>query len=229
MSVFEKLKGSRLYDELLMLFKETAPHNSIKIMKEYGLVKVIHPVLEEKDPYNSLAKAYDTIKGIDILFLKEDYKKELVYLMVIMWDLNPSERNELLDKIFCPSHIKKKLLEDIETAKNTLSILDPEDNVKIYKLLKPLNTETLILMLIYAKEKQKKAISFYLTKLKDVRISIKGEDLKRLDIPPGPLYKEIFDAVLEEKLNGKLTSREEEVEFAKNFYKLKQHKLNENA
>jgi tRNA nucleotidyltransferase (CCA-adding enzyme) len=229
MSVFEKLKGSRLYDELLMLFKETAPHNSIKIMKEYGLVKVIHPVLEEKDPYNSLAKAYDTIKGIDILFLKEDYKKELVYLMVIMWDLNPSERNELLDKIFCPPHIKKKLLEDIETAKNTLFMLDPEDNVKIYRLLKSLNTETLILMLIYAKEKQKKAISFYLTKLKDVRISIKGEDLKRLDIPPGPLYKEIFDAVLEEKLNGKLSSREEEVEFAKNFYKLKQHKLNENA
>lgn len=218
MSIFEKLKGPRLYEEIVLLLRETLPHNSIKRLGDFGLLKIVSPHLEEKTVYNDLSKAYETIQGIELLFLKEEYKKELIYLMVILWRLKPEERQEFFQRICAPENIKKQLLENISSAERALQSFPSEDScVEIYNLLKPLNIETIILMMIYAKDWQKRAISLYLTKLKDVKPLLRGEDLKKLGIPPGPVYKKIFDAILREKLQGRLLSKEEEIEFVKKF------------
>lgn len=221
MNIFEKLKGPRLYEELILLLKETLPHNSIKRLEDYGLLKLIHPTIEERAIYNDLAKAYETIQGIELLFLKEEYRKEFIYLMVILWNLSLAEREEFLQRICSPVNIKKELIENIRSAQKTLQLFIPEDsqefNVKVYSILKPLNIETIILMMIYAKEWQKKAIFNYLTRLKDIKPLITGEDLKKIGIQPGPVYRKILENVLKEKLQGRLLSKEEEIEFAKKF------------
>jgi len=41
----------------------------------------------------------------------------------------------------------------------------------------------------------------------------------RLGIKPGPVYSEVFKAVLEEKLKGNLKTKEEEIEFIRERYK----------
>lgn len=219
MNIFEKLKGPRLYEELILLLKETLPHHSIKRLGDYGLLKLIHPAIEERTIYNDLAKAYETIQGIELLFLKEEYRKEFIYLMVILWNLNLAEREELLHRICAPVNIKRELIENISSAQKALQLFTAENsqefNVQIYNLLKPLNIETIILMMIYAKEWQKKAIFNYLTKLKDIKPLITGEDLKKLGIQPGPVYRKILESILREKLQGRLLSKEEEIEFAK--------------
>lgn len=60
-----------------MLLRETLPHNSIKRLGDYGLLKLIHPTIEERTIYNDLAKAYETIQGIELLFLKKNIEKNL--------------------------------------------------------------------------------------------------------------------------------------------------------
>ncbi|MCX7988009.1 MAG: hypothetical protein N2647_01015, partial [Thermodesulfovibrio sp.] len=217
MGIFEKLKGSRLYEELMLLFKETIPQQAIKRLKDYGLLKVIHPKLEEKEIKEILTKAYEVIQGVELLFLKEKYHVEFIYLMVILWQLEYDERIELLDKISAPEHIKKKVIYDIETAKKSLQLLNDDDPVKVYNTLKSLNTETLILMMIYSQKWQKQLISLFITNLRHVKPLIKGEDLKKIGIKPGPIYREIFEKIMNEKLRGKLQSKEEEIEFAKNI------------
>jgi len=219
MGIFEKLKGPRLYEELILLLQDTMPQNSIKRLKDYGLLKIIHPSLEEKPIYQNLARAYEILSGIDLLFLREKYRKEFIYLMVILKDLNMNERLELLDKIYVPENIKRKMLDDIQAAESALQRLTSEDSVEIYNILKPLNIETIILMMIYANESQRKSISLFLTKLKDIVPSITGENLKKLGIKPGPVYRKIFEAILREKLKGRLLSKEEEIEFVKEYKK----------
>jgi hypothetical protein len=46
---------------------------------------------------------------------------------------------------------------------------------------------------------------------------ITGEDLKRLGIAPGPVYREILDAVRDEQLNGEVVTREEATEFVRKW------------
>ncbi len=218
MGVFEKLTGTRLYDELVLLLKETVPQSSLKRLKEYGLLKIIHPSLEESLIIKDISRTYETLQGIELLFLKEEYRKELIYLMAMIWRLKNEERKDILKKFSAPENIEKQILNNIFLAKQTLQSLNTEDSVEIYKLLSQLNFETIILMMIFANENQKRAISKYLTSLKNIKPLIKGNDLKKLGIPPGPQYRQIFDAILWEKLRGRLISKDEEIEFVKNNF-----------
>ena len=75
----------------------------------------------------------------------------------------------------------------------------------------------LYMMAITRSHKIKKAISYYVTHLRDVKISLKGRDLKKLGLQPGPLYREIFIAVHDAKLNHLVKSRRDEIDFVKRY------------
>ena len=57
----------------------------------------------------------------------------------------------------------------------------------------------------------------YLDLLRHIKISITGEDLKRLGIEPSPEYQEIFDYVLKAKLENPQITYEDEIALAKKF------------
>jgi tRNA nucleotidyltransferase (CCA-adding enzyme) len=66
-------------------------------------------------------------------------------------------------------------------------------------------------------EALKRSISNYFTRLRHIKTSIKGKDLKKLGLEPGPIYREILDAVLDSKLNGRIKTRSEELAFVKDY------------
>jgi tRNA nucleotidyltransferase (CCA-adding enzyme) len=67
-------------------------------------------------------------------------------------------------------------------------------------------------------EGTRRAISLFFRKLKEVRPSLRGKDLAEMGVPPGPVYREILDRLLDGRLNGELTSREEEIAFVRSQY-----------
>jgi len=58
------------------------------------------------------------------------------------------------------------------------------------------------------------------TPAEEVRPSrlLTGEDLKAMGFRPGPLFREILQAVEERQLEGRLSGREEAVEFVRREY-----------
>jgi tRNA nucleotidyltransferase (CCA-adding enzyme) len=64
----------------------------------------------------------------------------------------------------------------------------------------------------------KRAISVYFTELKRLRTSLSGKDLKKMGFPPGPLYHEILQALLRERLDGRIQSAEAERAFVHQNY-----------
>ncbi len=67
------------------------------------------------------------------------------------------------------------------------------------------------------KEIVKRSISNYFTRLRYVHTVISGKDLKKMGIKPGPVFREIFQAVLEAKLNGKLKTKSDELAFVRRY------------
>jgi tRNA nucleotidyltransferase (CCA-adding enzyme) len=63
----------------------------------------------------------------------------------------------------------------------------------------------------------KRSISNYFTQLRHINASIKGRDLKKMGLEPGPIYREILQAVLDAKLNGRLKTRSDELSFVRNY------------
>ena len=73
------------------------------------------------------------------------------------------------------------------------------------------------MMAITRQKKVKKSISHYFTGLRKVGVSISGKDLIKLGLKPGPIYRDIFQAALDAKLNGKLKTKKDELDFARNY------------
>ena len=55
----------------------------------------------------------------------------------------------------------------------------------------------------------------FLDEMDGIKPQITGEDIQKAGMPPGGIYAEIFDLILEEKLSGNLVTREDELKFLK--------------
>ena len=65
------------------------------------------------------------------------------------------------------------------------------------------------------KQEVKKSISHFFTNLRRINIQLKGRDLKKMGLKPGPIYRQILEAVLNARLDGRLKTRQDEIDFAR--------------
>lgn len=63
------------------------------------------------------------------------------------------------------------------------------------------------------------AVDLFLKELKNIKIQITGSDLINLGLKPSPMFNKIFNEILQEKLNGKIKTKEDELDYAKSFIK----------
>ncbi len=107
-------------------------------------------------------------------------------------------------------------------GERALDILNRQPRIsrnEIHRLLSPLPNELLLyLMAKTNQESTRKAISLYFTKLKAIRVSIGGDDLKELGLVPGPQFKAILGELLEARINEKVLTRHDEIAYVKEHY-----------
>ncbi len=221
MDLFDKLSGSRLYEELILTFSETEPVKAIKRLSEYGLLKVIHPSLLFDDRLESaLQSIHDTLSWFNLLFLEEKPDKGDIYLMALLSTLSEDERGTAFVRLSTPSKMREKISRGIVQSRELIRALPFRDPARIYKALHHLELETILLaMAVAANDDKKKEISRYLIELRKVKPQCTGRDLKNAGIAPGPLYSEILDEILGERLRGSLKTKEDELAFIRERYK----------
>ncbi|MDD3238319.1 MAG: hypothetical protein PHV37_09525 [Candidatus Gastranaerophilales bacterium] len=88
------------------------------------------------------------------------------------------------------------------------------DNYTIYKTFAGVDILSLLVYYIFSTDKN---VVFYLNELKDIAIELNGKDLIEMGVVPSPLFKELLDKILEEKLNNGLSSKNDEIAFIKQF------------
>jgi len=92
------------------------------------------------------------------------------------------------------------------------------DNSKLYEKLSSLRIEMVLYLMVCTRLKRvKRAVSIYVTNLRDVTITITGKDLMGMGLKPGPAYREIMSAVMRARLNGRIETREDELKFVEKY------------
>ena len=90
---------------------------------------------------------------------------------------------------------------------------------EVYTLFGRLPTEVLLYIMAKTDRKEvQKAISLFFTKLKNMRITLRGKDLQGLGIPAGPIYREIMDTLLLARLDGKVKTRDDEIRYVRTHF-----------
>ena len=222
MNFFRGLAGRRVLTELKQILEEENPVPAIIRLNDFDLLKFIHPSIQfDKQLISILNSIKRVLAWHDLLFLDESYMKWVVYLLVLIHTCNLQRSQEICNRFELAPRYRRIFCEERFAAEKCVLDLTrnlPLPNSRLYRKLIEFRTELILYMMAVTKqEKVKKAISHYFTNLRSVGVSIKGRDLQKMGIEPGPVYRQILQAALDAKLNGKLKTRKDELDFARGF------------
>ena len=225
MDFFKRLSGRRVFAELRQILEEENPTPTLIRLHEYDVLKVIHPSINLPKEmiafFNSVKKV---LAWYDLLFLEESYMKWAVYFLALIRPCDEEVTGEICRRFEMAPRLRKMFLKERFAAEKCLAWIErnqPVRNSELYSKLSGLKTELVLhMMASTGREDVKRSISQFITHLRYVCVDLGGADLKNLGIKPGPIYRDILQAVLDAKLDEKLSSRNEEIQFARRFLKL---------
>jgi tRNA nucleotidyltransferase (CCA-adding enzyme) len=217
----EKLAPRRIFHELQLILNEENPLPIIRRLAEFKLLQALDPELE-LTPKNDgfLEEIRNILSWFDLLYLNEPCQSWLIYFLALIQPLN--DLGVIRQRLGLP----RKVLDLVKTARidgeKALGLLNRQPRIsrhEIYRLLSPLPNEVLLYMMAKTnRETTRKAVSLYFTKLKAIRISIGGDDLRDLGLAPGPLFKAILNELLEARIDEKILTRSDEIAYVKEHY-----------
>jgi tRNA nucleotidyltransferase (CCA-adding enzyme) len=191
-------------------------------MNELNLLQFISPEIRlTHDVESLLEETKEVISWYNLLDLEEPFEAWQVYWHGLTSLLNAKVLKALVKKMGMADLDSRKMISQREKANSLLDSLYKfnGDNYHLYTLLLPYDTETLLYLMAKANNvKVKQVISSYFAKLKGTRIQIRGEDLLGMGFQPGPIFKEIFDRLLEARLNNLIKTKEDEIKFVENTF-----------
>lgn len=226
MGFMERLSGRRIFSELILILEEESPAFAIKRMKDFNLLTILHPKIKyDKEMEALFEEIHHVISWFDLLFLKEKYNRWIIYFWGLLDSLKREEIEEVCKRLDMSDKIRKKVIEERYQADQTLMKIFSWINCgktpkrsEIYEILSPLSTETILFMMAKTSQKEtRRIISLYFTQLKDIKPLLKGSDLIQIGIKPGPLIKKVLNQLLEARLDEKVITREDEIEYISNM------------
>jgi len=218
MNWVETLASHRIFLELKLILKEQDPSRAIKRMNKLKLLKFISPDIKLTENLQGLLEEIKkVIAWHNLLYLEEPLERWKIYWYGITTPLD-SKAFEKLTKAIGINH---KMALQRKTGVRLLNSLFKFDgtNYQLYTLLLPYDTETLLYLMARAKtEKMRRLISLFFTKLKGEKVLIAGKELLRIGLKSGPVFREVFDSLLEARLNNLTKTKDDEIRFVKDRF-----------
>lgn len=227
MGFLEKISGPRVFNELILILRETDPLPAMKRLDELGLLTIIHAQLSFRSPLSRMfaaaKRAYD---WYELLYTGERCHRWQVFFLCLFAELDNLEVQQVVQRLGMPPRHAEffgperdsahRVINQLEwRCQQRLNLCDSE----IFNLLKNLKVETLLYGMARAEhEETRRIISHFITHLRQIHCLLGGRDLQAMGLQPGPIYRDVFQCLLAARLDGKLVTREDEIQFvAKRF------------
>ena len=223
LGLFGRLSGRRLFRELALCLAEERPFAVMKRMRDFELLKFLHPRLKPDRGMEALFQRLESvISWYNLLFIGEAYERWRVPFLGLADGLGEKEIQELLKRLAFSETFLRSFLQHRTAAHQIIQQLTSSPSLprsELYFLLHPLPTDFLLYAMARTESGDvKKAISLYFTEMKRLRTFLGGKDLKKMGFPPGPLYHEILQALLRERLDGRIHTAVAEAAFVREKY-----------
>jgi tRNA nucleotidyltransferase (CCA-adding enzyme) len=222
LNMFNRLSGNRLFGELKLIMQEKNPVSCFLRMEKFNILQAIHPLLK-LDPtrISILEEVEKVINWYRLLYLEPQAQKWLLYLLGLCAGFNTAQTMILCRRLQFSKKVERLFIDlrvSIQEAVGRLFEWGKSEGLlsEIYFILSPLPLEgVLFIMARSQKEEMRKAISLFLTQLRNQRIDVSGKDLQSLGLVSGPVYSEILKRIMAAKLDGKACDRSGQMELAR--------------
>ncbi|MHB8765850.1 MAG: tRNA nucleotidyltransferase/poly(A) polymerase family protein, partial [Deferrisomatales bacterium] len=218
MGFVAQARGHRMFREWVHLLDEADPVAALEALDEHGVLTAFHPRLR-LDPrvLELLHRARGVNTWFRLLYLDLPVRPWLVYLLALADPLKDPEVEELVRAFGVGSREGRDLVEGRAQGHRALMELGHEGadgeprNSRVYQILHACGVETLLYLMARTEdEDQRRLVSRYYTQLAGTRPVLRGGDLKALGLAPGAVYREILAGLLAARLDGEVSTREDE-------------------
>ena len=210
-----RITGGRIRHELDLIFREARPEAALDRLQALGALAHIDPELVSDTWLHEVfarLRQPENQALWDIGAAQEAaHELDFFYWGLFFYRLPPEAVERLIKRLLIPRRISSGL-RALPHLHETLPKLETlERPSQIVALLEPLADELLPLAwLASANPAIKTRLERYAREWRHVQCALTGKDLKELGLPPGPMYRQIFETLRAALLDGEIATREEE-------------------
>ncbi|KIX12111.1 CBS domain-containing protein [Dethiosulfatarculus sandiegensis] len=219
---FKLLTGDRLFHELENMLLEEKATDCMRRLGELNLLEVYHPKLKLSDKLEAILDSVEQVMAwYKLSFLTLPTRPWLVYFLALADPLDEAEMEQLCARLALAPRLRREIK---EMRAQTLKVLNRLQRnqlspSKVYDLLHKLKPAYQLYIMAKARQEwAKKAVSRYLGNMTKVKPLLTGDDLAGMGFDPGPLFKEILERVLAARLDGEVTTKEDELALVKSEF-----------
>lgn len=204
----DDISGDRIRHELNRIFEELSPELAVRRGGQFGVWKRLHARLKgDSWVTNSFQRARDLLQPTPVV----------LYYALFLYRLKEEEASDLLNRLAAPKLTTTVVLDTIslKTGLGTLAV----DNIKpsqVFAALRNLSAQSVFANIAAtANTGTKKSLKLYLEKLRYVRPSLRGDDLVRMGVTPGPEVGQLLSKLHQHKLDGEVSGKAAEVKLVR--------------
>ena len=206
--MLDTISGDRIRHELELIFKEKQPEFVINRLAELGVLPRISPFLKGD---GWLAEKFDKARR-----LKKPTQLPLLYFCLLIYSFSETGVEQFLARLNIPAKLSRAMRDTLR-LKTKLPLLDKSSlkPSEIYYLLREYEPAAIQANAIASEPSMAhRYLQLFLTKLRYVRTSLDGEELKRLGISAGPEMGRVLQILHKAKLDGEVRTKADEKKLA---------------
>jgi tRNA nucleotidyltransferase (CCA-adding enzyme) len=204
----DTLSGDRVRKELAAMLRETMPHRALRRCAELGVLRAIHPAIGNDSAAAVLAGSGETFSPLE-------------YLAALSFPSSAEDGMSLAHRLRMPATWKRVVEDTIAVRLDAApDIAGRPDRARsaLYRVLEPYSAEALRVNAMMAEDPAVgKALKSYLEEMRYVKPILRGGDLVSIGFPKGPLVGDALRELKSARLDGLVTTREDEIKTAEGY------------
>ena len=202
--VIDKLSGARVLAEIRKMLGEPGRADVFEMAEKIGLLEAVSPALRVSE------------SGIEAMRKIGDGADELFYVACMASSLTKDEGDALVARLE-PDSEWRAVIAGASKYREIASVLDMPNisPSEIVDLLAPVPAPVLEVVKLTSPKARREHIESYLRRYRDVRCELTGEDLIEAGATKGPIVGTLLAELKTGRLDGKLSSREDELAHVK--------------
>jgi len=225
-----RVSGERIRHELYLLLQEAEPEAGLSRMEALGVLRQIHPALVCNGWVQS---KFQTLREVLNEWYESDWKPQQeeeefealhgmlepqnniaqLYLALLTCRMIEAEVETLVTRLKIRSH-DAELLRQVSRLRQEVALLQVHDvsPAQVYDIASPFSGPAILVNWVASdSERVRAALMNYWQHYRHIHPELTGDDLKAMGLPPGPIFGQILHDLRAARLDGRLSTREEEL------------------
>jgi tRNA nucleotidyltransferase (CCA-adding enzyme) len=213
--LLRQVSGQRLRHEIDLMLSESRAPEMLARLDALDLLKAIHPALfwspELIAPLRAvLFDPLDIHWDLPGEFGHTPVRRALAYLVWLM-RLSPDDILSIAERMTIPANLRQALLSGERLWHDLPGMMQNSPGEIVHRLDSVPKVTLYALLHLNPPVEAKIIIQRYIGEWRQVQPVIDGRRLQALGVTPGPVYKDILESLRKARLNGEISSEEEEL------------------